>query len=149
MGLTLLSGMLMLIMGFFRLGFIANLLGRPVINGLITAAGLMIALGQLKHILGIPLVGHNLPADIYDLVQNPCIEHLILMASGINHIDSSAVESLLKFNQRLHHQGTKMYLSEVKRLVLDRLQRIHFAGQITGTIYLSQHQAWHELTKPC
>jgi SulP family sulfate permease len=83
------------------------------------------------------------------LAQNPCIEHLILMASGINHIDSSAVESLLEFNQRLHDQGIKMHLSEVKGPVLDRLQRINFAGQLTGTIYLSQHQAWQELTKPC
>ncbi|WP_443629671.1 sulfate permease [Candidatus Njordibacter sp. Uisw_056] len=83
------------------------------------------------------------------LARNPCIEHLILMASGINHIDSSAVESLLEFNQRLHDQGIKMHLSEVKGPVLDRLQRINFAGQLTGTIYLSQHQAWQELTKPC
>jgi len=83
------------------------------------------------------------------LARNPCIEHLILMASGINHIDSSAVESLLEFNQRLHDQGIKMHLSEVKGPVLDRLQRINFAGQLSGTIYLSQHQAWQELTKPC
>ena len=53
MTLALLSGVLMLIMGLFKLGFIANLLGRPVVTGFITAAGILIALGQLKHILGI------------------------------------------------------------------------------------------------
>ncbi|MDC9720095.1 MAG: sulfate permease [Gammaproteobacteria bacterium] len=81
------------------------------------------------------------------LAQNPCIEHLILMASGINHIDSSAVESLLEFNQRLQDKGIKMHLSEVKGPVLDRLQRVQFSEQLSGKIYLSQHQAWQELTQ--
>ena len=81
------------------------------------------------------------------LAQSPCLEHLILMASGINHIDSSAVESLLQFNKRLQDKGIKMHLSEVKGPVLDRLKRVNFAEQLTGTIYLSQHQAWQDLTR--
>jgi len=80
------------------------------------------------------------------LAQNPCLEHLILMASGINHIDSSAVESLLEFNYRLQDKGIKMHLSEVKGPVLDRLKRVNFSEQLTGTVYLSQHQAWQDLT---
>jgi SulP family sulfate permease len=83
------------------------------------------------------------------LIQNPGIEHLIVMASGINHIDSSAVESLLELNQQLRDKGIKMHLSEVKGPVLDRLQRINFSAQLTGNIYLSQHQAWQDLTNPC
>ena len=81
------------------------------------------------------------------LAQNPCVEHLILMGSGINHIDSSAVESLLEFNKRLQDKGIKMHLSEIKGPVLDRLQRVDFAEELTGKVYLSQHQAWQELTK--
>ena len=81
------------------------------------------------------------------LAQNPCLEHLIVMGSGINHIDSSAVESLLEFNKRLKDKGIKMHLSEVKGPVLDRLKRVNFAEHLTGTIYLSQHQAWQDLTK--
>jgi len=78
--------------------------------------------------------------------QNPCMEHLILMASGINHIDSSAVETLIEFNERLKDKGITMHLSEVKGPVLDRLERVHFSEQLTGKIYLSQHQAWQALT---
>jgi SulP family sulfate permease len=81
------------------------------------------------------------------LQQNPCIEHLILMASGINHVDSSAVESLLEFNQRLQDKGIKLHLSEVKGPVLDRLQRVNFSQKLSGNIYLSQHQAWQDLTQ--
>ena len=79
------------------------------------------------------------------LHQNPCIEHLILMASGINHIDSSAVETLIEFNLRLKNKGIKMHLSEVKGPVLDRLERVNFSSRLTGNIYLSQHQAWQAL----
>ena len=83
------------------------------------------------------------------LANNHAIEHLILVASGINHIDSSALQSLLELNKRLDDKGIKMHFSDVKGPVLDRLQRIDFADQLTGTIYLSQHQAWQDLTKLC
>ena len=53
MALALISGVLMLIMGVFKLGFIANLLGRPVVSGFITAAGILIAMGQLLSLIHI------------------------------------------------------------------------------------------------
>lgn len=55
-----LSGVILLAMGLFRLGFIANFLSHPVIAGFITASGIIIAASQLKHILGIDAHGHNL-----------------------------------------------------------------------------------------
>lgn len=58
--LAFLSGLMLMLMGFFRLGFLANLLSHPVISGFITASGLLIAASQLKHILGVPAQGHTL-----------------------------------------------------------------------------------------
>ena len=58
--LALLSGMILLAMGIFRLGFVANLLSHPVISGFITASGVLIAASQLKHILGVEASGHTL-----------------------------------------------------------------------------------------
>jgi SulP family sulfate permease len=58
--LAFLSGLMLLAMGFLRLGFLANFLSHPVISGFITAAGLIIAAGQLPHLLGIPGGGHTL-----------------------------------------------------------------------------------------
>ncbi|OUS32981.1 sodium-independent anion transporter [Rhodobacterales bacterium 56_14_T64] len=58
--LALLSGLMLLTMGLARLGFLANFLSHPVISGFITASGLIIALSQLKHILGVRAGGHNL-----------------------------------------------------------------------------------------
>jgi SulP family sulfate permease len=58
--LAFLSGLMLLAMGIFRLGFLANLLSHPVISGFITASGLIIAASQLKHLLGVSASGHNL-----------------------------------------------------------------------------------------
>lgn len=55
-----LSGLILIAMGLFRLGFLANLLSHPVISGFITASGLLIAASQLKHILGVPGGGTTL-----------------------------------------------------------------------------------------
>lgn len=51
--LALLSGGMLMLMGLLRLGFVANFLSHPVISGFITAAGVLIAAGQLRHILGV------------------------------------------------------------------------------------------------
>jgi SulP family sulfate permease len=58
--LALLSGLMLVVMGLLRLGFLANFLSHPVVAGFITASGLIIALSQLKHILGIEAHGENL-----------------------------------------------------------------------------------------
>lgn len=60
LSLAALSGAMLLTLGLFRLGFIANFLSHPVIAGFITASGIIIAASQLKHILGINAEGHNL-----------------------------------------------------------------------------------------
>ncbi|MFM2045668.1 MAG: hypothetical protein RLY86_4244 [Pseudomonadota bacterium] len=59
--LALLSGLILVGMGVARLGFIANFLSHPVISGFISASGILIAVSQVGHILGIPGGGHTLP----------------------------------------------------------------------------------------
>ncbi|CUH35031.1 putative sulfate transporterc/MT1781 [Jannaschia seosinensis] len=66
LALAFLSGLMLLAMGIFRLGFVANLLSHPVISGFITAAGLIIATSQLQHILGVRAGGH----DMVELVRS-------------------------------------------------------------------------------
>ena len=57
--LALLSGLILIAMGVLRLGFLANLLSHPVVSGFITASGVLIALSQLRHVLGIAGGGHT------------------------------------------------------------------------------------------
>ena len=58
--IAILSGIILLVMGILKLGFITNFLSHPVISGFITASGLIIAASQLKHIFGVNGDGSNL-----------------------------------------------------------------------------------------
>ncbi|MDA9019559.1 sulfate permease [Flavimaricola sp.] len=70
LSLAALSGVILLAMGLFRLGFVANFLSHPVIAGFITASGVIIAASQLKHILGISAEGHNLLELVISLTEH-------------------------------------------------------------------------------
>jgi sulfate permease, SulP family len=58
--LALLSGGVLLLMGVFRLGFLAHFLSHPVISGFITASGILIATSQVKTLLGVNASGSQL-----------------------------------------------------------------------------------------
>ena len=68
--LALLSGLMLVLMGVLKLGFLANLLSHPVVSGFITASGLIIATSQLKSILGIASSGEAMPELLTTLLQN-------------------------------------------------------------------------------
>jgi SulP family sulfate permease len=81
--LAFLSGLILLALGLFRLGFLANFLSHPVIAGFITATGLIIAASQLKNILGIDAHGHTLPDLIEALAHNASGLNWITMVIGV------------------------------------------------------------------
>lgn len=68
--LAFLSGGFLVLLGVFRLGFLANFLSHPVIAGFITASGILIATSQLKHILGVDAHGHTLPEMLGSIFGN-------------------------------------------------------------------------------
>lgn len=85
---------------------------------------------------------------IYEQVaNNPELKHFILMCPAVNLIDASALESLEAINQRLKDSGVLFYLSEVKGPVMDQIRRSRFLSELTGQVYLSQFDAWQELSK--
>jgi len=55
--LTMMTGILQLLMGSFRLGSLLNIFSRPVITGFITAAPIIIALTQLENLFGVQMSG--------------------------------------------------------------------------------------------
>jgi SulP family sulfate permease len=81
--LAFISGVMLLALGLFRMGFLANFLSHPVIAGFITASGLIIATSQLKHIFGVDAHGHNLLDLILSLVAHVGEINWITAAIGI------------------------------------------------------------------
>ena len=81
--LALFSGCILLLMGLFKLGLLANLLSHPVISGFITAAGIIIAASQLQHLLGISTTGHNLYEILGSVWQQVDNINFITLALGL------------------------------------------------------------------
>jgi SulP family sulfate permease len=70
-------------MALLRLGFLANFLSHPVISGFISATGILIAVGQLKHLLGISASGESLLQIVPQLWQGLPQSHWQTLLIGL------------------------------------------------------------------
>jgi SulP family sulfate permease len=84
--LAFISGLMLLLMGLLRLGFLANFLSHPVISGFITASALLIAAGQLKVIFGIRIDGQSFPELILGLLQQASQTHGLTAVIGLSTV---------------------------------------------------------------
>ena len=82
LSLAALSGTILLAMGILRMGFVANFLSHPVISGFITASGILIAVSQLKHVLGVEAEGHNLLEILVSIIGHFETVNLFTLALG-------------------------------------------------------------------
>ncbi len=89
--LAIMVGIISLILGLFRFGFLIQLISHPVIKSFIIASALLIALGQFKFLLDIPLQTNNIPEFIGSLVNN--FHHISFLSVGL----SLAAISILVF----------------------------------------------------
>lgn len=82
--LALLSGLFLLLLGLFKLGFLANLLSHPVVSGFITASGIIIATSQLKSILGIKASGAAMPELVSTIASSIGTTNLPTLIIGVS-----------------------------------------------------------------
>jgi len=84
MALALLTGVILIILGFLKLGFLSNFISFPVMAGLGTAVGLQIAAGQLTPVLGIPADGGTFLKQVISLVKNSGEINFYIAAIGVS-----------------------------------------------------------------
>ena len=81
------------------------------------------------------------------LAENTTTEHLVLVCSAINFIDSTGLEMLSRVNRNLERTHIRMHLSEVKGPVLDQLKATDFQRELSGNVYFTTDQAFRGLEK--
>lgn len=81
--LALMSGLMILAAGLFRLGFLAQLLSRPVMSGFISGAAVLIVVSQLKALLGIAAQGGSTWRTLADLSARLPEAHLPTLALAV------------------------------------------------------------------
>lgn len=82
--LAFFMGLFQMLLGVARLGFITNLLSKPVISGFTSAAALIIGLNQLKYLLGVELEKSNKVYEIvWSAIQSVNQTHIITLMIGV------------------------------------------------------------------
>ncbi len=79
------------------------------------------------------------------VAEYPEMTDLILMCTGVSHIDASALSSLSEINRRLRGLKARLHMSAMQSTVRERLYRSDFLEKLSGNVYLSQHEAMIDL----
>lgn len=129
--LAFISGLILILMGVFRLGFLANFLSHPVISGFIIASGILIAAGQLKHILGVGGTGQNL------------IEIIVGLSSQLGKANAATLvigASVIGFLVlvRTYLKGVLLHLG-ISQRVADIIVKSSPILAVIGTTMISMH----------
>ncbi|MFQ5966890.1 MAG: SulP family inorganic anion transporter [Acidimicrobiia bacterium] len=81
--LAILVGVIFVIAGFLRLGFIADFMSKPVLDGFIVGLALTIAAGQLHKLFGFETDSENFFEDIWEIITNLDMTNGWTLAVGI------------------------------------------------------------------
>ncbi|MGE8649375.1 MAG: SulP family inorganic anion transporter, partial [Acinetobacter sp.] len=81
--LALMVGIISLFLGVFRFGFLIQLISHPVIQSFIIASALLIAFGQFKFLVDLPLKANNIPELVKSLVEYLPLLHLPSLIFGL------------------------------------------------------------------
>ena len=85
--LAFFMGLFQLLLGIMRMGFITNLLSKPVISGFTSAAAIIIGLNQLKYLIGADIVKSHRAIDVLgSTFQHLDETHLLTLIIGIGGI---------------------------------------------------------------
>ncbi len=85
--LALMMGVIQVLAGVLRMGFLVNFLSKPVISGFTSAAALIIGLNQLKHLLGIEVAKSNqIHLLLYNVAQKISGTNVLTLCLGLTSI---------------------------------------------------------------
>jgi sulfate permease, SulP family len=90
--LALMVGVLQLMIGFLRMGFITNFISHPVLSGFIYASVVVIALSQVEHILGVSVSGqHSTVGVVLEYARNIGEAKPLTLAIGLGSLAALVV----------------------------------------------------------
>lgn len=98
--LAFFMGIFQLLLGIFKLGFVTNLLSKPVISGFTSAAAFIIGFNQLKYLLGIDLArSSRLYEIVWSAIQEIGNTHWVTLIIGITGI--ILIKGIKRINKRI------------------------------------------------
>ena len=132
--LTLLTGVIQLALGVFRLGTLVNFISHTVVIGFTAGAAVLIAASQLKHLLGVELgSGLSLWQTIEQLWAHWESVNLVAVQAGVITILVAVV--VRSINRRLPYLLLGMAAGSLACFLLDRDgSRVGYVGALPGQL---------------
>ena len=82
-----------------------------------------------------------------ELERQPAVRHVVLVMSGVNRVDTTAMEALTDLNRELCERGIALHLAEVKGPVQDRLAHSPLWKALSGQVHLSVNAAFEAMPR--
>jgi SulP family sulfate permease len=80
-----------------------------------------------------------------DVADRREVEHVLLICTSINFIDTSGLEMLEELSENLSEVGVTLHMAEVKGPVMDKLKETGFYRNMNGQIFFTTDIAMKEL----
>jgi SulP family sulfate permease len=82
----------------------------------------------------------------YTVLETGQVKHLVLILSGVNYIDVSALDTLEKLVTEMKVLDVNVYLAEIKSLLMEKLVKSDFIKEVgKERIFLTTHEAMSNL----
>jgi len=93
-------GVIQVLSGFLKLGFLVNFLSKPVLSGFISAAAIIIGFSQLKHLFRVEMMETNkIQILIQEVILNLSETHFLSFGIGLGGI--ILIKLLQKINKKI------------------------------------------------
>ena len=110
--LALMVGIISVLLGMLRFGFLIQLISHPVIKSFIIASALLIALGQLKFLVDVPLNGNSIPEFALSIWQYLSLTHAASLVFGI-----ASILFLIYFPKLLNSQSVRSKIGSTNFII--------------------------------
>jgi len=127
--LAIITGAILVILGLLRMGWIANFMSQPVLDGFIVGLAITIAVGQLDKMFGIEAEGENVVREFLDIIAQIGDWHLATMVVGF--VSLALLFAMHRFTPKIPAALTVVILAIIASAVFDfETAGIHIVGDI-------------------
>ncbi len=145
--LALITGVLLIISGFLRLGVLADFLSRPVLDGFIVGVAISIAVGQLDKILGFEPEGYSFVPDTIQFLTH--LGQTSVPTLIVGSVSLALLFAMHKYTPKVPAPLVVLFLSIIASTLFNfEALGIHIVGEIPGglpTFGIPEALGWQQL----
>lgn len=141
--LAIIVGIVFVVLGLVRMGWVANFMAQPVLDGFILGLAITIAVGQLDKMFGIDAEGENTVREFWDIVTSVSDWHWATIVVGFTSL--ALLFLMHRFTPKIPAALAVVVLAIVVSAVLNFDEHgIHVVGEIPAGLPPVGFPSWPE-----